>query len=390
MRTGCTFVFGTLLAAAGAQTSPYNGLAVAPPDTNGHYRILIGGHFHGASTSRSGYPAATLLANLDTINALGASLFLSTGDLFLDAKNDPARYARALFGKLRMPLFNAVGNHDLYRGESPVQPTFLSFAVNTAVRSWARDPIAALNEVQHAPTPAERNLLQRQADALRTAGTMTVAADRFIVFDTERDAGSIKGDQLDLLKALAEERPEPGLPAREKRIFIVSHRPIWAEEDPEYGPLFAGNTRSAIGINFRSEVYPLVRRIAEHAQVYWISGSLGGQARSSIFFQRHAPNITFIQCAVRDEPRDALLIADLYPDSVHWSALSLTGMALREPSTYDAGWWRANLGPDRGFNWRLLPYYARITVLHRAFWAGLLTASVLAIAVAGWRSRRRA
>ncbi|MBL0043492.1 MAG: metallophosphoesterase [Flavobacteriales bacterium] len=96
-----------------AQRSPFNGLEVLPADSTGHYRILIGGHFHGESTNRSGYPAATLLANLDTINKLGANLFLSTGDLFMDPVKDMPRYQRALFSKLKMPLFNAPGNHDL-------------------------------------------------------------------------------------------------------------------------------------------------------------------------------------------------------------------------------------------------------------------------------------
>jgi hypothetical protein len=114
----------------------------------------------------------------------------------------------------------------------------------------------------------------------------------------------------------------------------------------------------------------LLERIAQHAHVYWISGSLGGGAPSSIFFQPHAPNITFIQCAIRDVPRDALLIADVHPDTVKWSALSLTGQKLRSPETYDAAWWRSKRGKEEGFNWRLLPYLIRTTVLHRAFWWG--------------------
>lgn len=392
MRTTCALAAVALAFSTGAQTSPYNGSSVPPVGTDGHYRIIIGGHFHGASTSISGFPAATLLANLDTINSLGASLFLSTGDLFLDAKNDPARYARSLFARLRMPLFNAVGNHDLYRGESPVNPTFLSFAVTTSSAAWPDDSVRLAHELASLDpgSPAFVDL-QRRIEVLRTTGRLAGTADRFVILDTERDGGDIKGEQLDLLKALAAEgdRPSPGA-ADVERVFIVSHRPVWAEEDPAYGPLFAGNTRSAAGIDFREEVYPLVERIAAHAQVFWISGSLGGQARSSIFFQRHAKNITFIQCAVRDEPRDALLIADLYPDSVHWSALSLTGRTLKAPEVYDAAWWRSNLGPAQGFNWRLLPYYIKITVLHRAFWAGALTATLLILVVAWWRSRRRA
>ena len=312
-----------------AQRSPFNGLEVLPADSTGHYRILIGGHFHGESTNRSGYPAATLLANLDTINRLGAHLFLSTGDLFMDPVKDLPRYQRSLFSKLKMPFFNAPGNHDLsaVRGADELQD----------VRTWQTDHVLIIN--------------------------------------TEVQSGTLSDAVLDRLASLlnAEDLYIP------KRLFIISHRPIWAEDDPQYSSLFKDNTRSTFGTNFKKDVNPVLERIAQHAHVYWISGSLGGQAPSSIFFQRHAPNITFIQCAIRDEPRDALLIADVYPDTVTWSALSLTGRPVQDPKTYDAAWWRARVGKEEGFHWRLLPYLAKSTVLHRAFWwgAGLMLLLVL-------------
>ncbi len=304
-----------LTATAHAQRSPFNGLEVPPADSAGHHRILIGGHFHGESSNRSGYPAATLLASIDTLNRLGAHLLLSTGDLFMDPVADLPRYGRALFHKLRMPLFNAPGNHDL---------------------------------------------------AGRDAGGTVLAEGRhgpwaFVILDTERQDGRLDAAQLARVEAAAE-----GV----KTLFIVSHRPIWAEEDPAYSDLFKDNTRSAFGTGFQKEVRPVLERIARHTRVYWVSGSLGGSAPSSIFFQPHAPNITFIQCAIRNEPRDALLIADVYPDTVRWSALSLTGGRMEPPQVYDAAWWRARRGGTGGFNWRLLPYLIKATVRHRAFWWG--------------------
>ncbi|MFN3876596.1 MAG: hypothetical protein ACK4L7_11880, partial [Flavobacteriales bacterium] len=80
----------------------------------------------------------------------------------------------------------------------------------------------------------------------------------------------------------------------------------------------------------------------------------------------------------RDEPRDALLIADLVgPDSVRWSALSLTGQQLLSPEAYDAAWWRSRAGAEGGVHWRMLPYEARKLIAHRAFWWGAAFASVL-------------
>lgn len=209
----------------------------------------------------------------------------------------------------------------------------------------------------------------------------TLVYDRVLLLDTEHDDGSIRSDQLSHVQQL---RDAIGL----RRLFIVAHRPIWAEDDPQYAGLFKDNTRSFTGTNFRKEVYPILEEIAKRAEVYWISGSLGGQAPSSIFFQRHAPNITYIQCAIRDEPRDALLIADVHPNMVKWSAFSLTGQELQAPETYDAAWWRAQRGTGKGFNWRMLPYEVKKLVMHQAFWWGAAFALLLVFAVRRmwWRS----
>lgn len=325
---------GLLLAVGvSAQRSPFNGLEVGAADSTGHFRILIGGHFHGESTNRSGCPAATLLAGLDTINTLGAGLFLSTGDLFMDPAADRPRYDRAFFSKLKMPFFNVPGNHDVARG---------------------------------AEAPGLGSI------AIGGAGT------RVLLFDTEANGGSLGAADLDALRSLAD-APAPGM----RQLFILSHRPIWAEDDDRYGPRFRGNTRSLTGTNFQQEVHPVLRKIAQHAHVYWISGSMGGTAPSSIFFQPHEKNITYIQCALRNEPRDALLIADVSPDTVRWTGLSLTGQQLLPVERYDAAWWRANQGGGEGFRWRLLPYLITTTVTHRAFWWGVAAALVL-----GWIVRR--
>jgi len=323
-----------------AQRSPFNGLVVLPADSTGHYRILIGGHFHGESTNRSGYPAATLLANIDTINSLGAGLFLSTGDLFMDPVKDMPRYQRSLFHKLKMPLFNAPGNHDGAAADDGV-------------------------------------------DELVGVGPLRQGRDYLLMVNTESRNGSIGTDAMNELTSILS-REDLYWP---NRLFIISHRPIWSEDDPQYSSLFKDNTRSTFGTNFQKDVYPLLGKIAEHAHVYWISGSLGGNAPSSIFFQEHAPNIIYIQCAIRNEPRDALLIADVYPDTVKWSALSLTGQQLAAPETYDAAWWHAHAGKKPGFNWRLVPYLVKTTVLRKEFWWGVLGGIVVLALIRRFLSR---
>jgi len=347
-----------------AQVSPYTGVPVVPPDSTGNYRLLIGGHFHGSSTNSSGFPAATLLANIETLNATGANVFLSTGDLFLRPDRDSVRFTTALFDKLELPLFNAPGNHDLE---------------GSAYHSATRMPVM-----------------------------IPMGEDRILLLDTERDNSDVNGDQLQQIKD-AEQAATEGLL---EHLFIISHRPVWSEGEPKYGDLFSGNTRSLTGSNFTKEVLPILRRIAKYAEVFWISGSMAGRAPASIFFQQHEPNITFIQSAIRDELRDAVLIVDVRitplspaalrdgegqgPASrrdrvrekgVSWTGLSLTGQPLEPVQIYDAAWWKAHQGTPEPFHWRRIPYLIKTAVTNLNYWYGFGTAVVLLLLV-GWSMRK--
>ncbi len=321
--------------------SPFNGRPIAPPDSTGAYRFVVSGHFYGSNTARSGFMASTLLANLDTINALGASFMLTTGDLFIDPLGDRDRARRSFFSRLHLPLFNAVGNHDLGGGHYPelYGATFFSF---------------------------------------------DVGPDRFIILDTERDDSGVRGDQLAMIEHAAADAATGSIRA----LFIISHRPIWAEGADRYEGLFSNNTRSLTGGNYAADVLPLLRRIAATTPVTWFSGSLGGQASASFFIDRPEQGLTFIQTAIRDEKRDALLLVDVSTDGARFSGFSLTGTKLAPVEAYDLAWWRKH-GLLPTFNWKLLPWHIRSIVTHRAFWAGVGATAFVALLIAWYRRRRR-
>lgn len=320
--------------------SPFNGLVLGPIAADSSFRVVFSGHFHGESNNYSGFPAATLLAGLDTLNASGAAALISTGDLFMDPRKDTLAYRTALFDRLRMPLFNVVGNHDLGGG------------------SYAR-----------------------------TYGTSFLSFDlgrnAFILLDSERDDGGLKGEQLEALRALALRRDVD-------RAFIVSHRPLWAESDPVYGPLFVGNTRAVLGTNYVKDVQPMLEAAAEHMELVWVSGSMAGGAPASVFMQRHTPRITFVQSAIRNTPRDAMLVADIGLEGVRWSMLPLTPLPPVDPTTLDAAFWTKHkrVGKE-SFNWRLLPYLVRKTVFHASFaWGSVAGAVIVLLLVRLFRRRR--
>jgi hypothetical protein len=274
---------------------------------------------------------------MDSLNGLSANALFSAGDLFLDPASDIQRFERSLFSKLIVPLFNAPGNHDI---ESP---------------EYAR---------RYGPT----------------FGVVPMAADRIIWLDTERDNGSIVGEQMDMLRSeLARFEGE--------NLFIVAHRPLWAEGDSPYSELFEGNTRSLVPGNYNSDILPMLESLAKQARIFWISGSMAGLAPSSIFFQEHLPNLTYIQCAVRDVPRDAILMADVSPDTVIWKGISLTGRNLLAVQEYNVDWWSRSKPKKEPFNVRLVPLYIRQALFSTVFWYGAATA-LLAMLLLRWGLRR--
>lgn len=315
-----------------AQTiSPFNKIHVN--DSASNYSFLVSGHFHGASTNLSTFPASSLLANLDSLNALQPLFFVTLGDLFLDVNDSYINhYNYSLFSKLKMPLFNSVGNHDLSGNyyEKYYGKTFFLFRHHSEL---------------------------------------------FVVLNTEMNDGSIKDEQLKLFSSAVDTALLAGI----KSVFIFSHRPIWAETMQQYSKLFSDNTRSALGKNnFTEDILPLLKRVSKVKEVYWISGSMGGMAPASFFYDKDKKsNVTFMQTAIRDLPRDAVLQINVSEGRVSLKGVSLTGQSLMPIQNYNLEFWNKTIAPEQSFNYRLLPLYTKQIILHHYFWIGFLFCAIL-------------
>lgn len=290
-------------------------------DSTGNYKFIVSGHFHGSGSNRTGFPTNTLLANLDWINNSDANMIICLGDLFLDVRNDIPNYQKSLFNKLELPLFNVVGNHDLSDDvyEDNFGETNFSFELN---------------------------------------------GDLHLFLDTEMDDGSIKNEQLKMLKNIETKA------AHYTNVFIYSHRTIWSSSYKELNNLFQDNTKSVFGNNFETDVKPIIKTISKSANVFWFSGSLGSAPAS--FFQFKDDNIQYIATAIRGLPRDAVLVVNVINKKVSFKLKSFTGQSLMELNDYNVGYWESNLGVEP-FNYRLLPYYIKLTLTHYHFWIGVVT-----------------
>lgn len=333
----------------GQFTSPFN-KAIGRVDSSGNFSFIVSGHFHGASTNQSTFPAATLLANIDTLNSLKPVFLVSLGDLFLDVDSTYIKhYQKSFFDKLNMPLYNAVGNHDISNGnmyEKIYGATYYKLAINN-------------------------NL--------------------FIVLNTEINDGSIKGAQMEFLSNLLDETLKNNLQYR--NIFIFSHRPVWAENNDRYKKLFAGNTRTAIGTNnFDAEIKPLLAKLSADRNVFWMSGSLGGGPASFFYDKDPETKITFMQTAIRDLPRDAVLQVSINNGAVTFKGISLTGRQLENIENYNIDYWNKTVAPEEQFNYRLLPYLAFQMIRHYYFWFGffssILFLLIISLIIKKWKRKK--
>ena len=285
--------------------SPFNGLSIK--DTSKNYSFIVSGHFHGASTNTSTFPASTILAGIDTLNSLQPSFLMCLGDLFLDMDQTYVdHYRKSLFSKLKMPFYNAVGNHDVSNGnmyEKIYGNEFFAFKVQT---------------------------------------------EYFIVLNTEVNDGSIKDEQLIYFKDVLAQAQKDNA----KNIFIFSHRPVWSENDSLYSKLFEGNTRTSIGHNnYEDEIRPLLADLSKKKNIYWMSGSMADGASS--FFYDHSFGIYFLQTAIRDLPRDAVLQVNVVDGKVSMKGISLTGQTLEPIEKYGVEYWKKTPAPESKFNYRL-------------------------------------
>lgn len=298
------------------------------------YSFLVGGHYYGNSSNTTGLPANTVLANLDFINADLFGFHIALGDVFLDVRNDFPLYKKKFFDKIKCPFYIAVGNHDISG-------------------SFFEDEIG------------------------KTSLQFTFGSDVHVILDTEKNDGSIIGDQLALLERTCNSDCD--------NIFIYSHRPVWSEEDPEMKGLFKDNTTSTFGLNYKEDVLPLIQSVNDSVNVFWMSGSLGGSAPASYFYHRRG-NIHFIQTAVRGIKRDGVLQVAVDNGAVSFKPVSLTGQNLMSLESYDLAFWRSE-HPKEEFNPRLIKLYLINMVSHRYFWYGIIFA-LLSISIFGIMRRR--
>lgn len=313
--------------------STFNNLLPQTDSLNNDYSFIVSGHFYGDGTNKSGYPANTLLANLDWINSSNATMLICLGDLFMDIRNDIPKYKTSLFDKLEIPLYNAVGNHDISAKvyQENFGKTYYYFLLNN---------------------------------------------DIHVVLDTEMGDGDIEGEQFEMLQEIKK------LSSTKKfnNILFYAHRTIWKDSYAEMENLFKDNTQSLTSTNFKSDILPMLKEMAINANIFWFAGSLGDAPASFFYFKDESNHITYIATAIRALLRDAMLMVHVKNGVVSFETKSLTNQKLEKVEHYNLDFWNTTSAAEP-FNYKLIPLYMKNAFFHRYFWYGIAFVLCLLFAI---------
>jgi hypothetical protein len=172
-----------------------------------------------------------------------------------------------------MPLFNAVGNHDV----------------------------------------GNRELYRRHFGDV-SYGDFVLGRTLFLILDTELDRGRISGEQLDFL--------DGALNAAEKEdriasVVLFSHRLLFVPDDPRFDIVFLHlNSRQGYRTDgsFRRDVLPHLKRLATRKPVVWMAGDIGVSRSLPLFFHREEDvDLTWIATGMGDTADDVLLRLEAAP-----------------------------------------------------------------------------
>ena len=268
------------------------------------YQFLVAGHIYGSHREDASRPAATLLQYLTTIQQMDLALIMLLGDSINDSTPEDFQELEEKFlDQLDIPVFNAIGNHDIRnngrsRYESRYGPTFYTFRYGPA---------------------------------------------QMIVLDTELDDCSILGDQRDMLETtLWEALQDSGV----EYIFVFMHKVIFIEQFPELLnsenlQVKPNNGSITCEKNYVSLLEKNFLPASRVKPVYLVAGDTGAYGGNfSPFYEKH-PSVPLytIATGIGDTPQDSILLIFIDHSDIRFEVVSLTGESLNPLETYDHAYW---------------------------------------------------
>lgn len=278
------------------------------PTQPGTYSFLVIGHGYG-SPSGSGYPASSLLTNIENLRSVDAAFLLMLGDTIQHPDDSEIALFRSSFArKLAIPIFNAPGNHDV----------------------------------------ADRSFYAKHFGS--TYFKFQYKSELFIILDTELNNGQIEGQQQEfLLQSLRAARGSPDI----KNVFVLMHRLLYAignEPLSKVIPWVNGPaSHPETATTFKENVLPELFQLSETKSVYLMGGDIGckdyvpGKVLDAFPLLYHADpdrDITYLAHGMGENASDvALEVSVLHDGAVRFSVHALADWTPRPLDQYTLQHW---------------------------------------------------
>jgi 3',5'-cyclic AMP phosphodiesterase CpdA len=273
-----------------------NSVAITAVDMNSPITILAGGHLYG-SPYNAGTPliSSTVQNNIDTINSSQADLFFSLGDMtYLPSMESVQGLRDILLDRVTVPLFNAVGNHDLKNGRTFYQNNFG-----------------------------------------QTYYSFEYGSLQIVVLDTVISHCYIEGHQLDMLNSVLEDTLQNN---NIQNIFIFVHKLIFLEDEDLMG---RANGMCDYGSNFSQIRDDILIPFSLEKPIYIFAGDVGafGGNLSPFYYRYPDSNLSTIAVGVGDGVDDALLKIVVEGDEVKFELIPLADGHFHDLTTYTPAYW---------------------------------------------------
>ena len=313
---GATLLLGMLaLLAACAATVPADNEAAHASGMGEEvqYSFFVAGHTYGVPNVNNEGVHPPFKSWFPEINSRNLDFGIFTGDTVMRSTAADWDEIDADLAELTLPVYFAVGNHDMGKRElfvSRYGPTYHSF--------------------EH-------------------------KGDLFIILDSELDPGNISGEQLAFLE-------ETLRSAEARNVFVFMHMVIWVREGTPYYELkgeLNNKKRYDFRSNFWSEVEPLFREL--ESEVYVVAGDVGVPWAMPLFYD-HYENIHLIASGMGGSEEENFLFFHVGPGDVEIEVQRLDGKPLNlgSPEAYNLAHytgeiWTAGVGNMQPLDYQLGP-----------------------------------
>lgn len=259
-----------------------NGKRIQAPDSTGAYSFLTAGHLMGQGSDQwLLYPAGSFVANIDKINRSEASFFVGLGDVIRNSSDSlHVKTFREIFGRLAMPFFNAVGNHDVIVPED-----------------WKKE----FGE---------------------TSYFFDYGGDRFFIIDLEDVSEENQKKTLDLLRN--------NIKGKHRHVFIFTHRVAFATVFPEVEILNARKNAPFTDLDlveYFRELALIMRKGSWGHNVHWFAGDVGASwSYPAFYYVVPKDTMKYIAIGIGDTPLDQVLQVNVNPEgAVTCNLIPLSG-----------------------------------------------------------------